>query len=140
MRWRRRSTRCSKPSLLRNRGPWRNIDDLEFTVAEYIDWFNHRRLHGEIGLVPPAELEDQPYRHHNASANVDASLQSLHEPGARQRLSSAILGGAGLSSLTKQAATNLAAAPFCSRRAPATRGDQPGKHDFVMGRGTTTPR
>ncbi len=25
---------------------------LEIAVAEYIDCFNHRRLHGEIGLVP----------------------------------------------------------------------------------------
>jgi putative transposase len=27
-------------------------------VAEHIDWSNHRRLRGEIGLVPPAEHED----------------------------------------------------------------------------------
>ncbi len=26
-------------------------------AAEYVDWFNHRRLHDEIGLVPPAEFE-----------------------------------------------------------------------------------
>ena len=31
----------------------------EIAVAEYIDWFNHRRLHGEIGLVPPVEIEAQ---------------------------------------------------------------------------------
>lgn len=30
---------------------------LEWAVAEYIDWFNHRCLHGEIGHVPPAEYE-----------------------------------------------------------------------------------
>jgi putative transposase len=36
---------------------WKNIDDLEIAVAEYIDWFNLRRLHGEIGLVPPVEYE-----------------------------------------------------------------------------------
>ena len=42
---------------MRNRGPWKGIDDLEIAVAEYIDWFNHRRLHGEIGLIPPAEHE-----------------------------------------------------------------------------------
>ena len=47
-----------KAELVRNRGPWKSIDDLEIAVAEYIDWFNHRRLHGEIGLVPPAEHED----------------------------------------------------------------------------------
>jgi hypothetical protein len=29
-------------------------------VAEYIDRFNHRRLHGEIGLVPPAERRRTP--------------------------------------------------------------------------------
>ena len=30
---------------------------VEIAVAEYIDWYNHRRLHGEIGHVPPAEYE-----------------------------------------------------------------------------------
>ena len=48
-----------KAELVRNKGPWRSIDDLEIAVAEYIDWFNHRRLHGEIGLVPPVEIEAQ---------------------------------------------------------------------------------
>jgi len=33
------------------------IDDLEIAVAECIDWFNFRRLHGEIGLIPPVEFE-----------------------------------------------------------------------------------
>lgn len=42
------NTLC-KAELDRNRGPWKNIDDLEIATAEYIDWFNHRRLHGEIG-------------------------------------------------------------------------------------------
>jgi putative transposase len=46
-----------KAELVRNRGPWKSIDDLEIAVAEYIDWFNFRRLHGEIGLVPPVEFE-----------------------------------------------------------------------------------
>lgn len=44
-----------KAELVRNRGPWRGIDDLELAVAEYIDWYNHRRLHGELGLIPPVE-------------------------------------------------------------------------------------
>ncbi|NHU49078.1 MAG: hypothetical protein EOO27_09860 [Comamonadaceae bacterium] len=38
-----------KAELIRNKGPWKSIDDLEFAVAEYIDWFNHRRLHSVLG-------------------------------------------------------------------------------------------
>jgi putative transposase len=67
-----------KAELIRNRGPWRGIDDLEIAVAEYIDWFNHRRLHGEIGLIPPAEHEDVFYRHNPAATTVAASVPSLH--------------------------------------------------------------
>lgn len=67
-----------KAELVRNKGPWKSIDDLEIAVAEYIDWFNHRRLHGEIGLIPPAELEDTYYRQNTAAANAEASVASLH--------------------------------------------------------------
>ena len=66
-----------KAELVRNRRPWKNIDDLEIAVAEYIDRFNHRRLHGEIGLIPPVEYEDTYYRHNPAPATADAALRSL---------------------------------------------------------------
>lgn len=46
-----------KAELIRNKGPWRGIEDVEVAVAEYVDWFNRRRLHGEIGQIPPVELE-----------------------------------------------------------------------------------
>ena len=67
-----------KAELIRNKDPWKNIDDLEIAVAEYVDWFNHRRLHGEIALVPPAEHEEHNYRHNPAPATVGATVQSLH--------------------------------------------------------------
>ncbi len=67
-----------KAELVRNKGPWKSIDDLEIAVAEYIDWFNYRRLHGEIGLVPPVEFEDNHYRHNPAPTTVGALVQSLH--------------------------------------------------------------
>lgn len=46
-----------KAELIRNKGPWRDVDHVEVAVAEYIDWFNNRRLHGELAHVPPAEYE-----------------------------------------------------------------------------------
>lgn len=67
-----------RAELVRNKGPWKSIDDLEIAVAEYIDWFNHRRLQGEIGLVPPVEFEDNHYRHNPAPTTVGALVQSLH--------------------------------------------------------------
>ena len=67
-----------KAELVRNKGPWRSIDDLELAVAEYVDWFNHRRLHGEIGTIPPVEYEDNHYRHNTAPTTVGASVPSLH--------------------------------------------------------------
>jgi putative transposase len=52
-----------KTELIRNKGPWRGLDDVEFATLEYVDWFNHQRLHTEIGKIPPAELETTYYRH-----------------------------------------------------------------------------
>jgi transposase InsO family protein len=48
---------CIRNPVMRPKGGWKNVSDVEIAVAEYVDWFNHRRLHGEIGLVPPAEFE-----------------------------------------------------------------------------------
>ena len=55
-----------KTELIKPRGPWRTIEQLEFAVFEYIDWWNHRRLHGQIGMIPPAEAEATYYRHARA--------------------------------------------------------------------------
>lgn len=46
-----------KAELIARRGPWTSIAQLEFALFEYLDWWNHRRLHGEIGMIPPAEKE-----------------------------------------------------------------------------------
>ena len=46
-----------KAELIRRCGPWRGLDEVEYATLEYVDWFNHRRLHGELGMRPPAEFE-----------------------------------------------------------------------------------
>lgn len=46
-----------KAELIHRRGPWRTVEQLEYALFDYLDWWNHRRLHGEVGLVPPVEKE-----------------------------------------------------------------------------------
>jgi putative transposase len=46
-----------KTELIHHRGPWSGLDEVEYATLEYVDWFNHRRLHGELGMMPPAEFE-----------------------------------------------------------------------------------
>ncbi|MBD8078648.1 IS3 family transposase [Cellulosimicrobium arenosum] len=54
---------CIRNPVMRPHGGWKSVTDVELAVAEYIDWFNHRRLHGELGLVPPAEHEHTFWEH-----------------------------------------------------------------------------
>ena len=46
-----------KTELIRRRGPWRGLDEVEYATLEWVDWFNHRRLLEPIGHLPPAEFE-----------------------------------------------------------------------------------
>jgi transposase InsO family protein len=57
----RLSYRLAEP-LLHRHGPWRGVEDLEFTTLEWVVWFNHRRLFSPNGYVPPAEREAGCYR------------------------------------------------------------------------------
>lgn len=50
-----------KTELIKPRGPWRSVDHVEFATAEWVDWFNHRRLYRYCGDIPPAEMETAYY-------------------------------------------------------------------------------
>jgi len=54
-----------KWELIHRQGPWRGLDDVEFATMTYVEWFNHRRLHGHITTGPdyttPAEFEAAYY-------------------------------------------------------------------------------
>ena len=50
-----------KTDVIRRRGPWRNLEAVEFATLEWVDWFNHRRLLEPIGNIPPAEAEARYY-------------------------------------------------------------------------------
>ncbi len=38
-----------------HQGPYKTLADLEYATAGWVDWYNNRRLHGSIGMVPPIE-------------------------------------------------------------------------------------
>ena len=59
-----------KTELIKRQGPWRNAEHVELATLAYIEWFNHRRLHSEIGDIPPAEIEANHYHHQRAQQQV----------------------------------------------------------------------
>jgi putative transposase len=50
-----------KTELIRRRGPWRTVDDVELATLRWVDWYNTRRLHSACDDLPPAEFEDLYY-------------------------------------------------------------------------------
>jgi putative transposase len=51
-----------KTEVIRRRGPWRSLEDVEFATLEWVWWFNHHRLLEPIGHIPPVEKEQEYYR------------------------------------------------------------------------------
>jgi transposase InsO family protein len=66
-----------KTELIRRRGPWKGIDEVEYATLEWVDWFNHRRLLQPIGHVPPAEFEATHYRREAPSSATGLKQPSL---------------------------------------------------------------
>jgi putative transposase len=50
-----------KTELIRRQGPWRHAEQVELETLAWVDWFNNRRLHSELGDIPPAEFEELYY-------------------------------------------------------------------------------
>ena len=46
-----------KAELIRRRGPWRDAAAAARATAEWVAWWNTRRLHGSLGHLPPAQYE-----------------------------------------------------------------------------------
>jgi transposase InsO family protein len=57
-----------KTEVIRHRGPWRNLETVEFATLEWVHWFNHHRLLEPIGHIPPAEREMAYFRQQTESA------------------------------------------------------------------------
>lgn len=50
-----------KTELIRQRGPWRTVEQVELATLEYVWWWNNARLHGELDMRTPVEAETEYY-------------------------------------------------------------------------------
>lgn len=55
--------------------------DLEIAAAEYIDWFNQRRLHSEAGMIPLVERGHLPSLPDRAGDRRRGTCEPLANPG-----------------------------------------------------------
>jgi transposase InsO family protein len=63
--------------LIRRRGPWKGLDEVEYATLEWVDWFNHRRHLEPIGHVPPAEFEATYHQREDPSRTTELKQPSL---------------------------------------------------------------
>jgi transposase InsO family protein len=50
-----------KAEVIHPRGPWREMEAVEYATLQWVDWFNNKRLLEPIGDIPPIELEQAYY-------------------------------------------------------------------------------
>jgi putative transposase len=62
-----------KTELIRPRGPWKGLDDVELATLEWVDWHNNRRLHTACHDLTPVEYGQVFYGHHPAQGQVEVS-------------------------------------------------------------------
>jgi transposase InsO family protein len=61
-----------KTELVHHRGPWKTKESLELATLQWAHWFNHQRLLGSIGHIPPAEAEANYYLQLAQQTPIDA--------------------------------------------------------------------
>lgn len=63
-----------KSELIRRRGPWRTVEQVELATMEWVLWFNHERLHESLGYRTPVDYEAA---HNTAAANASQPIPAL---------------------------------------------------------------
>jgi transposase InsO family protein len=53
-------TECYATTVFHD-GPYKTLADVEYATAGWVDWYNHRRLHGTLGMLTPIEYEQAHY-------------------------------------------------------------------------------
>ena len=63
-----------KTEVIRRCGPWRNADEVEYAVLEWVAWYNQKRLLAPLGYRSPREFE-LAYHQHQATPAAEAGLR-----------------------------------------------------------------
>ncbi|MFE7457376.1 integrase core domain-containing protein [Streptomyces sp. NPDC057554] len=75
------TTGVFKTEVIKPRRPWKTLSHVGLDTAEWVDCYNHRRLHGETGHIPPAEHEANHYRA-ATKPHSQPPTEISNEPGA----------------------------------------------------------
>ncbi|WP_036301519.1 IS3 family transposase, partial [Microbacterium sp. C448] len=67
----------STPELIRQRGHWRTLEQVELATLEWVWWWNNQRLHGELDMRTPIEVEDACYADQESAQPAPEALQVL---------------------------------------------------------------
>ncbi|MGH3480079.1 MAG: IS3 family transposase [Nocardioidaceae bacterium] len=53
-------TECIRTTVFHS-GAYKTIAEVEYATAGWVDWYNHRRLHSSLDMIPPVEYEQAHY-------------------------------------------------------------------------------
>ncbi|WP_439145334.1 IS3 family transposase [Streptantibioticus silvisoli] len=51
-----------KAELIEMQGPWKDVEQVERAIFQWVTWYNEERLHSALDYVPPAEYEQDYWR------------------------------------------------------------------------------
>jgi transposase InsO family protein len=65
-----------KTELIRRRGPWRTVEQVELATLEWVWWWNNSRLHGELDYRTPVEVEKAYYSDEESALPAPAGQET----------------------------------------------------------------
>ena len=128
-----------KTELIKPRGQWRSLADVELATAEYISWYNNKRLHTAIGGIPPAEHEAAYYAQNRLNRWLNPKPEASTKPGAVQSTLSACGGAYQRPTRGRRCATRGAPFPCGTPKNRDSGRCQPRKRLAARPRGSYTP-
>ena len=101
-----------KTEVIHRKGPWSKLEAVEIATLNWVHWFNHERLLGPIGYVPPAEFEES-YYHRQAVQKTGGLIQQKRSPEIPVRFKR--LGGAAVDGEAGELVSGVVGCPSQAR-------------------------